>query len=142
MTEWKHSLNKKKYQRQINKYVRILNKSISEDSLWKGRFFVRQVGSPIWRMYDDRSGGEYYVCLRFYDKKNLKYIDYFANTNEWCSMGAYRLFWTMNDFITKYMDVWHEEDPSEDRADYNTMSAEYTAESALPVFDWPLHPHR
>ena len=135
--DWICSRKKKKHQRYINRRVRIMNKVIEEDELWRGRFFIRQVGSPQWYEYEDGSGGEYYVTLRFYDKKTLKYADLFGNANEWCHLNASRLWTTMNDFITKDINVWENEDPRTDKEDYNTIPADSVIKKMTPIFDFP-----
>lgn len=66
--EWLSSKNKKKHQRRMNHYIRGVNKTIEKDPFWKGRFYIRQTGNPIFVEYDDGSGGELYVRFRLYDK--------------------------------------------------------------------------
>ena len=48
---WLTSMNKKRHQREINRLIRKINKSIEKDELWNGRFCIKQVGSPQWYIY-------------------------------------------------------------------------------------------
>ena len=62
---WLTSMNKKRHQREINRLVREANKSIEKDDLWHGRFCIKQVESPQWHVYEDKSGAEYFVHIKF-----------------------------------------------------------------------------
>ena len=73
---WITSLNKKKHQRAMNALVRDMNKNIATDDLWRGRFYVRQIYAPQWYIYNDRSGAELFVHLKFYDKKTGRTCTY------------------------------------------------------------------
>ena len=57
----------KKYQSKLNKKIKILNKDIAEDNLWRGRFIFRQIEAG-WEKFDDKSG-ILRVIIRAYDKK-------------------------------------------------------------------------
>lgn len=100
---------RKKAQRKMNHRVRMLNKNIQEDNLWKGRFEVRQKDS-IWSEFSDGSGGELYVNLRFYDKKTGYYKDAFLDMLYPCEheFFNYQLFLRMNEFIINDCGVWDE----------------------------------
>ncbi len=107
MQNWLTSKDKKRHQRAMNKLMRNLNKNIENDSLWKGRFYIRQIASD-WLYYEDKSGGTLYVRLRFYDRKTGITKDVWDTVNHWRFLGGSNLFWAMNDFIIKDVDVWNE----------------------------------
>ena len=68
MKYWLTSMDKKKHQRAMNQLVRSFNKALEKDELWCGRFVIRQVYSPQWHRYDDGSGAELFVHLKFIDR--------------------------------------------------------------------------
>lgn len=117
MNDWLTSQNRKVYQRAMNRLMRKINKSIKNDDLWLGRFYVKQIGSS-WYLYKDGSGAELYVRLRFVDRKTgFVYDTPWETVNHW-RFGAH-LAWEMNNFIVKECDVWRKEDPLRDeRIDY------------------------
>ena len=82
----------------MNSLVRIMNKNIENDSLWQGRFYVRQVASR-WREYEDKSGGELFVVLRLYDKQTDVTKDVAESVNYWRYFNGSHLWWAVNDFI-------------------------------------------
>ena len=98
----------KKIQRKINKAVRRLNELICGDSLWQGRFVVRQVSRQYYG-YPDKSGGLMSVWLKFLDQKTgqskIIYLDYFSFS------FAGNLGYYMNNFIVEYCKVWDGESP-------------------------------
>ena len=94
---------RKKYQRRINHFVRLLNKSIQKDWLWNGRFYVHQEEAEF-HSYDDHSGGELVVLLSCLDRKTNK-IEYKVFTNH---NFKYNLFFWVNDCITEKFDAWNE----------------------------------
>lgn len=118
---WLSSLKPKKYKRLISRTLRCMNKSIEQDPLWKGRFIVRLIGTPQKRVYEDRSGMEYFVTMRFIDKQTGIYRDHPAEVNSACMWNGSKIFWAMNNFIIQDCKVW-EEDP---RPSYET-SIDYT----------------
>ena len=102
---WMTSMNRKKHQRAMNKIVRVLNKNLEEDELWKGRFYVRQVASRF-QTYSDKSGAELFVILRLYDKETKLTKDVHGFVNSWRFLNGYDLWRAMNDFIVEYVEVW------------------------------------
>jgi hypothetical protein len=115
--DWICNFNKKKQQRHINKLIRRMNKNIEQDSLWKGRFCARQVGSPQWTVYDDKSGAELFIHLLFIDKKTKKVMLKADTVAAWSLSNAYRLWYDMNYFITEWCETWRSgERPSEKNA--------------------------
>ena len=120
MRRWIYSCNRKRHQRAINKVIRDMNKNIKNDNLWKGRFYCRQIYSPYWERYEDRSGGIMYVNVEFCDKKTQKRWIQLFNTND---IQGWKFWSAMNDFIVKHIDVWNEEPrPSiENAPDYRNI---------------------
>lgn len=113
---WLYSHNRKVHQRAMNKIVRKMNQCIENDDLWLGRFYAKQIGAH-WRLYDDKSGAELYVRLRFIDKKTGVFYDTpWETVNHW-RFGE-RIYWKMNWLIVDYCDVWSKEDPYNDIIDY------------------------
>ena len=112
----------KKCQRKVNKTVREINKNISDDYLWRGRFFARQKQAK-WCAFDDGSGGYLYVTLRLYDKKTRKTQDVYIE----CLSGGsrpwfeYDIWRAMNDFIVEYVDAW-KDNPRADKTDYRGVT--------------------
>ena len=116
---WLYSNKRKVHQRAMNRLIRQMNQSIANDDLWLGRFYVKQVDAQ-WRQYDDKSGSELYVRLRFIDKKTgISYDTPFNTVNHW-RFGA-RIYWKMNWFIVEYCDVWRNDDPYNNIADYRSV---------------------
>lgn len=116
MYVWLTSQNRKVHQRAMNRLVRKMNKHIENDDLWLGRFYAKQIASS-WHPYEDGSGADLFVRLRFIDKKTKCTYDTGWKSVHYWSFGA-RLYWTMNWFIVEYCDVWRNEDPINDRIDY------------------------
>ena len=130
--EWRYSSNRKIHQRAVNKVVREINNIIYNDSLWRGRFFIRQHAAYI-DSYKDRSSMQLWIELRFYDHKTKKYWRVLKPSNEiiiWSGLHTSR---AMNDFIVKELDVWRNEDPRADKTDYRTFSEEETIKNSTPL---------
>ena len=123
---WIYCFNKKKHQRLMNKLVRKMNKNIEQDSLWKGRFCARQVESPQWTVYDDKSGAELFVHILFIDKKTKKVMLKADTVAAWSLSNAYRLWYDMNYFITEWCETWRgKERPSVKNAiDFTNIEVE------------------
>lgn len=123
MKYWLTSKNKKRHQRAMNKLIRETNKNIEQDDLWYGRFCVRQVYSPQWHIYEDGSGAEYFVHLKFIDKCTGREYLCADTVNDWRSGNSWRLWEKMNWFIVEHCTVWNEQ-PARERdfdawRDYN-----------------------
>ena len=73
---------RKKYQRELNKKIRALNKNIENDNLWRGRFVFYQKDAH-WYVFEDGSGGELIAFIRAYDKKTGYYHDYRLEFTPW-----------------------------------------------------------
>ena len=111
MTYWITSMNRKTHQRAINRLVRAMNKNLEQDELWCGRFIVRQDESPQWRRYEDGSGAELWVRLRFIDRCTGRYYVKWESVNHWRGLRAtgYEIWHMMNWLITEHWDVWKED---------------------------------
>lgn len=123
MTGFLSSFNRKKHQRRMNQMVRAINKNIYNDDLWRGRFVVRQVGSPYFYIYEDKSGASLErVHLVITDLLTGNTYDGWDSVNGWCHWNGSRLWRFANDAITEHFDVWrtgdspydHKNDPAYD----------------------------
>lgn len=109
MLTWITSKDRKVHQRALNRKVRAFNKKLEQDDLWNGRFIVRQYeDSPQWRRYDDGSGAELWVKLKFIDRATGRYYVGAHTVNEWCCFNGSRIWHIMNWLITEHWDVWEE----------------------------------
>ena len=105
---WLTSKNRKRHQREMNKLMKSMNRNIENDDLWRGRFCVRQVAAQ-WHEYEDKSGAELRVILRFIDKKTGFYWETTETVNHWRWVNGNKLWWTMNEFIVERVNVWSED---------------------------------
>ena len=104
---WMYSLNRKKQQRNMNKYVRAINKNLENDGLWRGRFYVRQVDSPVFYVYEDKSGASLeHIHLVLTDRVTGQTVDGWDNMNGWCHWNGSRLWRFVNDAIVEKLDIW------------------------------------
>lgn len=131
---WRSSFNRKRHQRAVNAVVRAINKNVENDSLWQGRFFVRQYDAQV-VSYEDGSGMELFIQLRFYDHKTKKYRPVWMGSNELIIWGGYKMWMLMNDFIVEDIDVWHDEDPHADKTDWRDASKIQTMKEATCLWD-------
>ena len=104
--------DRKKQQRKLNKIIKEANQRMKDDSLWRGRFQIKQLRSdyrPFPRDYSDY--GNFYAELEFVDKKTGK------TKRSWYhpfSLFENHIYGLLNDFIVSYCDVWSEKpSPSE-----------------------------
>ena len=104
---WMISHNRKKHQRRINRYVRMMNENLRNDPLWKGRYIVYQSGSPFFYQYEDGSGAE--LCdftLICEDKLTGKQVAKTKDGNEWCFHNGMDIWRFVNDAIIYDFDAW------------------------------------
>ena len=117
MTEYSmKTKNRRKHQRWLNRYCRMINRGIANDPLWLGRFVVEQKSTQMY-WFEDGSGGLLHCLLQFRDKKTGK-------TKEWytdCLELMWQMYWKMNDFIVKDCAVWENEKPYEEVRDYRNV---------------------
>lgn len=139
MDDWICSQDRKVHQRKLNRLIRELNKNIREDDWWEGRFFVRQYSAEFYR-YEDHSGGELYVYLRFYDKKDMKYQEFYGDSCALCHWHGSRLWMTMNHFITEISSTWKTDvsPKDQDKSDYINKTEDEVIKEATPYVDWPM----
>lgn len=111
----------KKIQRYVNKQVKRVNDSILNDSLWNGRFVVKQTNRINYRYWD---GCGYYSNFAF-ELKDLKtnkrtlFLGYHINNND--VFFPCHLFEALNNFIIDNCKVWEDkDDPREDKTIYRT----------------------
>lgn len=131
--------SRKKQQRKINKAVRLLNKNTENDSLWKGRFFVRQAPKYThFEMFEDKSGGEMMIPLRFYDKKTFQYVEYWGSCEYWSGQVFNDLSATMNHFIIEDVKAWDGEDPRKNVINFVSISNDEVVNKSTPIYDYPL----
>ena len=110
MYHWLTSMNKEKHQRAINRAVRSFNKQLEQDNLWLGRFIVRQYeDSPQWRKYEDNSGAELWVKLKFIDRATGRYYVENHTVNKWLNFNGARIWRIMNWLNTEHWNVWQED---------------------------------
>lgn len=130
---WKHSLNPKVHQRAVNKILREMNKNIENDELWMGRFFMRQWARGV-VSYEDHSGMYLWLEIRLYDKKTKKYLQWFCDSHDVTGFNGYKVWQKMNDFIVEDLDVWHNEDPRNEKYDWRAVSTEKTVKEASSLW--------
>ena len=98
------SLNRKKYQREVNKIVRNFNHQIEQDWLWNGRFVISQKAARF-STYEDHSGALFEVKLEMVDKKTGR------TAHKW--FDNYNIIYGMWDWgnacITEKWKVWSED---------------------------------
>lgn len=100
--------DRKKQQRKINKIIKEVNQRMKDDSLWRGRFQIKQLRSdyrPFPRDYSDY--GNFYVELEFVDKKTGKTKRSWYQSLSLFENHIYVLL-LLNDFIVFCCNVWRE----------------------------------
>lgn len=113
------TLNRKKHQRWLNKQFRAVNKSIEQDDLWRGRFYIEQISNQF-TIYEDHSGAYLWVKYACVDKKTgLAQLNW--NNSYTLSSHSWNLFWFINNFIVDQIQVWENEKPDEDKTDYTKV---------------------
>lgn len=98
--------DRKKQQRKLNKTIKEVNQRMKDDSLWRGRFQIKQLRSdyrPFPRDYCDY--GNFYAELEFVDKKTGKTKRSWYHPPLFFEKHIYTL---LNSFIVAYCDVWSE----------------------------------
>ena len=126
----------KKRQKRFNKIVRMMNKNIAKDKLWKGRFFARQLGRRV-EAYEDGSGATIRFKIGLYDKKTKLYAYGFIDDYNVRMFTNYAINSMMNKFIVDTLDVWHNENPCADEINYNEIKLnkdEYTLVCENSIF--------
>ena len=108
------SHNRKNHQRWFNQYCRYVNKSIEDDDLWLGRFYVRQNRTFV-EWFEDNSGGLMYAEIHMIDKKTKKVrVGWYSGLEM-----DYKFWQDFNSFIIDDCKVWEEvPDIRTNRIDY------------------------
>ena len=132
---WKHSFNPKVHQRAVNKVLRDINKGIENDDLWQGRFFMRQWARDT-VVYEDHSGMFLALEIRLYDKKTKKFARWFCDSHDVTGWEGYRAWQKMNDFIIEDLDVWHNEDPRNEKQDWRSVSQDAIIKEAKCLYQY------
>ena len=105
---WKTSQNRKVHQRALNALARKINKNVENDSMWKGRYCVRQYRSWWQPDWGEPSYYVFYSQFILYDKKTHKTrFTHIQSANDWLFAHGYKLWREMNDFIID-SGVWKE----------------------------------
>ena len=108
------SHKRKNHQRWLNQYCRYVNKTIENDDLWLGRFYISQ-NRTVMDWFDDGSGGIIFAEIVMHDKKTG------ITRTKWydgLEMG-WKFWFDFNDFIIKDCKVWEEiPDVRENRIDF------------------------
>ena len=120
---WLSSANRRRHQRRINQAMRIINKGIEKDELWRGRFVVR-TGATEFIRYEDKSGCCLEIELLFIDKRTGFTWKTWESVNSVCYISGSRLWHMMNRFITEINDVWTKEGRDflySDKTDYTKI---------------------
>jgi hypothetical protein len=108
------SHNRRKHQRWFNRYCRNVNKSIEDDNLWLGRFYISQERTHM-EWFDDGSGGLMHALITMHDRKTGR-----TKTRWYDGLDMGWKFWCdFNNFIIEDCKVWEEvPDVRENRVDY------------------------
>lgn len=114
--------NFKKLQREVNHEVKLVNRAIYDDPLWRGRFYLRQK-KCLYHEFEDKSGAYLNICLTAFDKKTTQYYDYYlCHSNNDSFFLRYHLNIIINDFIVKQCNVWEQDvSPYNDFIDYKKV---------------------
>lgn len=100
--------DRKKQQRKVNKIIKEANQRMKNDSLWRGRFQIKQFRSdyrPSPKDYYEADYGDFYVELEFVDKKTGK-----TKRNWYQPLYLFKnyVYILLNNFIVIDCDVWKE----------------------------------
>ena len=112
-------MNKKSLQRRVNRVVRRVNRAMVNDTLWRGRFAIRQL-QAFYGAYDDGSGIYAIYAMKFTDLKTGKSKIYNFNKLDFTMWHGSKIFLAMNEFIVEYCDVWRTDNPRNDTTVYRT----------------------
>lgn len=110
----------KKRQKRFNQIVKTLNNTISQDTLWMGRFVVRQLDRTVFP-YSDGSGASIKYRIGIYDKKTKYYAFGFIEDFNAPMFSTLALRRAVDKFIVEILDVWTNETPKKDVLDYNKV---------------------
>ena len=108
------SHKRKNHQRWLNQYCRFVNKSVEDDDLWLGRFYISQNRTDM-KWFDDGSGGLIRAEIIMHDKKTG-----YTKSHWYDGLDLEWKFWIdFNSFIIDDCKVWEEvPDIRENRIDF------------------------
>ena len=116
---------RKVYQKELNKVIKEINKSIETDWLWLGRFVIHQMDA-YWEEFEDGSGGILHTVIRIIDKKTGFYKDYIFKYAKFMHASCVNdLYGIVNKCIIDDMRVWEiGEDPYKEagKVDYTKIA--------------------
>ena len=111
------SQQRRKHQRWFNEYCRYINKTMVQDELFLGRFYVSQAAT-YFETFEDHSGGIMYADIVMHDKKTKKERHHIYDGLEM----DYKFWADFNDFIIDDCKVWEEKpDIRVNRIDYRKV---------------------
>lgn len=111
------SHKRKNHQRWFNQYCRYVNKTIENDDLWLGRFYITQ-NRTFMEWFEDNSGGLMHAEIIMHDRKTGKTQSKFYDglDMEW------KFWFDFNEFIINDCKVWEEvPDPRDNRIDFRKV---------------------
>lgn len=114
---------RKKAQRAINKNIRLLNKGIENDGLWRGRFIMRQIDAK-WSPFDDGSGGQLFTTIMMVDKRTGQTKRVWLDNYD----SPWNYYSAINNFIVNDCAVWEKEGRDflyNDNTDYTKAAWEF-----------------
>jgi len=122
---------RKKIQKAARKKVREFNKNLKKDTLWKGRFEVRQMWDRF-DIFEDKSGGVLKLGYRIVDKKYPEdYMDFVCEIWDYHpeSYSVKAFCWDMckyiNNIIIEDFDVWRKDDVRNLKEDYTNIESNF-----------------
>ena len=121
------TLDRKKAQRRVNHVIREINDGILKDSLWNGRFYIRQLASWI-RPWPDNSGLTGIIHCEFIDLKSGFTKEYWFDLIDFEKPFVSHIWWTMNSFITEEAPVWGQE-----ISPYDELRIQYRKDNSAPA---------
>ena len=121
------TLDRKKAQRRVNHVIREINDGILKDSLWNGRFYIRQLASWI-RPWPDNSGLTGIIHCEFIDLKSGFTKEYWFDLIDFEKPFVSHIWWTMNSFITEEAPVWGQE-----ISPYDEPTIQYRKDNSAPA---------
>ena len=121
------TLDRKKAQRRVNHVIREINDGILKDSLWNGRFYIRQLASWI-RPWPDNSGLTGIIHCEFIDLKSGFTKEYWFDLIDFEKPFVSHIWWTMNSFITEEAPVWRQE-----ISPYDEPRIQYRKDNSAPA---------
>lgn len=92
---WLSSKKRKRHQRAINQLIRKINKNFCNEE-WSKHYKLRQVASEF-HIYEDKSGAELFVHLRFTDDETGYVRDFCESVNT--LRFANKIYWEINECI-------------------------------------------